>query len=73
MFTKLTGGTLRPNNLRRDMDRICQAAGIRTLNIHGLRHTYASLSLRHGGPPEVVSKQLGHVSVAFTLSRYRTV
>ncbi|WP_425450956.1 tyrosine-type recombinase/integrase [Deinococcus irradiatisoli] len=55
------------------MDRICQAAGIRTLNIHGLRHTYASLSLRHGGPPEVVSKQLGHVSVAFTLSRYRTV
>ncbi|WP_161882737.1 tyrosine-type recombinase/integrase [Deinococcus alpinitundrae] len=73
VFTNLTGGDLRPNNLRRDMTRICQAAGIRTLNIHGLRHTYASLSLRHGVPVEVVSKQLGHASVGFTLSLYRTV
>ncbi|AZI42126.1 hypothetical protein EHF33_04680 [Deinococcus psychrotolerans] len=73
VFTNIHGGTPVPNNLRRDMARICTAAGIRTLSIHGLRHTYASLSLRHGVPAEVVSKQLGHATVAFTLSIYRTV
>ncbi len=46
---------------------------MRTLSIHGLRHTHAPLALRHGIPPEVVSKQLGHTSAALTLSQYRTV
>jgi len=35
--------------------------------------TYASLALRGGVPVEVVSKQLGHASPAFTLTHYRTV
>lgn len=73
VFVNEFGATLDPHNLRRDMLRICQAAGVRALPIHGLRHTYASLSLRRGVPVEVVSKQLGHASVAFTLTQYRTV
>ncbi|UQN06683.1 tyrosine-type recombinase/integrase [Deinococcus sp. QL22] len=52
-----------------DMERIRETAGVRHLSMHGLRHTYASL----GVPVEVVSKQLDHASVAFTLSHYRTV
>lgn len=44
---------------------------MRTISIHGLRHAYASLSLMRGVPIEVVSEQLGHASVAFTLSQYR--
>ena len=59
--------------MKRDMLRICAAAVVRTLPVHGLRYTYASLSLRRGIPAEVVSKQLGHSSVAFTLRQYRTV
>lgn len=31
---------------------------------HDLRHTYATLALRHGVPVEVVSKNLGHGSPA---------
>lgn len=73
VFVNSHGATLAPDNLRRDMLRICAAAGVRALPIHGLRHTYASLSLMRGVPVEVVSKQLGHSSVAFTLSLYRTV
>lgn len=73
VFVNMNGGTLLPNNLRRDLERIANAAGVRRLPIHSLRHTYASLSLRHGVPVEVVSKQLGHTDVAFTLRRYRTV
>jgi len=51
-----------------------EAAGISPhLPIHGLRRTYASLSLRHGVPVEVISKQPGHASAAFTRTQYRTV
>lgn len=73
VFTNTTGGTMRPSNLRRHMERITKAAGVRHLRIHGLRDTYASLAARQGVPIEVISKQLGHASVAFTLSVYRTV
>ncbi len=40
---------------------------------HDLRHTYATLALRHGVPVEVVSKNLGHGSPAITLTVYRHV
>jgi len=73
VFVNEFGATLDPHNLRCDMLRICEAAGVRPLPIHGLRHTYASLSLRRGVPVEVASEQLGHASVAFTLTQYRTV
>lgn len=73
VFTNTFGAELDPHNLRREMARICEAAGVRVLTIHGLRHTYASLSLMQGVPVEVVSKQLGHSSPAFTLSQYRWV
>jgi len=72
-FTNIYSGTLLPNKMKRDIAYICEAASVRTLPVHGLRHTYASLSLRRGIPAEVVSKQFGHASVAFTLRQYRTV
>jgi len=73
VFTNIYSGTLLPNKMKRDMVRICKTASVRTLPVHGLHHTYASLSLWRGIPAEVVSKQLGHASVAFTLRQYRTV
>lgn len=63
------GGTFDLHNLKRDIERICTAAGVGVLTIHGLHHTYASLSLRRGIPVEVVRKRLGHASAAFTLSQ----
>jgi len=49
VFVDEFGATLDPHNLRRDILRICEAAGVCPLPIHGLRHTYASLSLRRAG------------------------
>jgi integrase len=40
------------------------------LRPHDLRHTCASLHIRHGTPPKVLSTMLGHASVAITLDRY---
>lgn len=73
VFTNTTGGALDPSNLNRVMQTLCVNAGVPRLSVHGLRHTYASLSLMRGVPIEVVSKQLGHASPAFTLSQYRWV
>lgn len=73
VFTNTFGATVDPHNLRRTMQRLCAQAGVRYVSIHGLRHTYASLSLMRGVPVEVVSKQLGHASVGFTMNQYRSV
>jgi integrase len=51
--------------------RILKAAGIlRPLRVHDLRHTSASLALQRGVPLLVVSRQLGHASIAITADIY---
>ena len=37
---------------------------------YGLRHTHATLTLRTGIHPKVVSKPLGHATVSITLDTY---
>lgn len=44
--------------LRRSAKRACENAGIPFPGIHGLRHTFASLSA-HLGIPEIVSQEIG--------------
>ncbi|WP_415789911.1 tyrosine-type recombinase/integrase [Deinococcus saxicola] len=46
--------------------------GIR-ISSHDLRHTYATCAFRREVPVNVVSKALGHSSVAMTFSIYRHV
>ena len=41
--------------------------------VHDLRHSHATQLLAVGARPDVVSKRLGHSSVAFTLSTYAHV
>ncbi|MGX1026589.1 tyrosine-type recombinase/integrase [Streptomyces sp. SAI-097] len=38
--------------------------------LHTLRHTYASLLIKHGESVKVVQKRLGHSSTAITLESY---
>jgi integrase len=68
---------VRGNNWRRRVfDPAVRRAGIATqmpgdvLRPHDLRHTCASLHIKHGTPPKVLSTMLGHASVAITLDRY---
>lgn len=73
VFTTYKGTPLHPDNLNRALNRLCERAGVRRIRVHDLRHTYASLMLSRQVPLEVVSKQLGHSTPAFTLGTYRHV
>ncbi len=60
------------NNWRRRVfDRGAQGCpGYRTIRIHDLRHTYATLRISKGDNIADVSGQLGHHSVKLTLDVY---
>lgn len=73
VFTALYGSPLHPDRLRAHLVRLCKLAGVRQVTNHGLRHTHASLMLRHGAPLEVVSQKLGHARPSFTADVYRHV
>jgi integrase len=44
-----------------------EAAMLPEIRLHDLRHTHATLALRAGIHPKVVSERLGHATIAITL------
>ncbi len=61
LFPKADGSTWNKSNQARPMRYACDRAKIRPrISIHGLRHTWASLSVMNGVPLLVVAKNLGH-------------
>lgn len=71
LFPSGTGQPMDEVPFRAAFRRCLKAAGIlRHLRPHDLRHTYASLALQRGVPLVVVSRQLGHASIAITADIY---
>ena len=50
--------------------RLLPKAELRSLPLHALRHTYASLLLQDRESPAYVKAQLGHSSIQLTVDRY---
>jgi integrase len=46
---------------------------LRTIRLHGLRHTYASYLARSGQPPAVIQRLLGHATPDLALRVYTHV
>ena len=70
LLCTLAGDRLDPSYVRRMLKRMAQRAGIaKRVHPHGLRHTGASELRSEGIEIGVISKQLGHRSIA-TTSRY---
>jgi integrase len=59
--------------VQRNFQVILERAKLPRIRLYDLRHTAATLALGAGVPAKVVSEQLGHASVAFTLDTYSHV
>jgi len=68
-----TGMPERPSTTSGRFRTVVGEAGLRGVRFHDLRHTHATLLLKAGTPPHVVSQRLGHSTVAFTLQVYAHV
>ena len=74
IFVNSSGNPLNERNLvQRNLQVILERAKLPRIRLYDLRHTAATLGLGAGVPAKVVSEQLGHASVAFTLDTYSHV
>ena len=71
VFSSEVGGYLDPNNLSRSFRRLVKKAEVTDVGLHALRHTHASILIKQGFDPKVISERLGHTSVAFTQTIYQ--
>jgi len=73
VFATTLGTRIHRRWILRWWHRQCIAAGIGRRRFHATRHTAATVMLNRGVPVEVVSKVLGHKSIAVTLGTYAEV
>jgi len=70
IFPSVSGTPLNKSNMRKDFNRVLEAANIPHIRFHDLRHTAASLMLNHKTPILVASRRLGHSKPSVTLDIY---
>jgi len=72
-YSGRTGKPPNPSTLQHAIHKYARVAEVPDIRFHGLRHTHATLLLRQGVHPKIVSERLGHSSVNITLNRYSHV
>ena len=70
VFCKENGEPLHPQTFTQAFERLVAKTDLPRIRLHDLRHTHATIALRAGVPPKVISERLGHESPAFTLKQY---
>lgn len=65
-----TGRHVYPAPFKVSLERICARAGIKRITPHVLRHTFATKMIENGVNVKIVSKVMGHSSVAITYDTY---
>ena len=70
VFTTETGEMLDPRNFQDSFKRLLKRNGIREVNVHGIRHTFATRAIESGMSMKTLSQILGHSSTAFTMDIY---
>jgi integrase len=73
VFIRQDGSPINPSAITLAFRRIIKRAGLKGIRIHDLRHTHASLMLKAGIHPKVVSERLGHANIGITLDTYSHV
>ena len=73
VFTQPDGAPVDPELVTKAFARMAKASGFTGIRFHDLRHTHASLMMKAGINPKVVSERLGHSSIAITMDIYSHV
>jgi len=73
VFSHKDGSPLNPNAVTSAFARLIRKAGLPKLRLHDLRHTHATLMLKAGVHPKIVSERLGHANIGITLDTYSHV
>lgn len=73
VFTSVYGQPIDPRNFQRYFKELLKRHDIRVINVHGLRHTFATRALESGMSVKTLSQILGHSNVGFTLDTYAHV
>ena len=70
VFAGELGQPIEPDRFSKVFIKLVHESGLPRIRLHDLRHTSATLALRKGIHPKVVSERLGHSSIAITLDVY---
>ena len=73
VFCHPDGAPLDPGVISHTFAKVLHKARLPHIRFHDLRHTHATLMLKQGIHPKIVSERLGHASVAITLDTYSHV
>lgn len=65
-----TSKPVEPRTMQNRFKSVLKQCGLRNVNFHLLRHTYATVCIENGFDAKTVSEMLGHSSVQITLNRY---
>lgn len=70
VFARPDGSFAQPWNYASAVTDLAPRAKVKSISLHDVRDTHASLLAKNGVPLEVVSKRLGHSSIGVTAERY---
>jgi integrase len=70
LFVWPDGTRPHPDTVTEQFNRLVDAAGVRRIRLHDVRHTYATLALTSGVEPKIVSDRVGHSNPGVTFQIY---
>jgi integrase len=73
VFSEWDGKHLLPNTISHAWQKLAKKAGMKGVRLHDSRHSHATLMLKAGIHPKIVSERLGHSSITITLDTYSHV
>ncbi len=73
LVTEADGSAVHPQVFTRRFGVLTRRAGLPTIRLHDVRHSYATAALGAGVPVKVLSQRIGHADVAVTLRVYAHV
>ena len=70
---RIDGSPLRPDSVTHAWIKLRKKCGLLGVRLHDARHTHATIMLKQGIHPKIVSERLGHAGIAITLDLYSHV